>query len=77
LIKIKAHQALLVWAFVFYQMRRRSLALKLFSTCSQWEDGPHGPRTNLLSPALFSRASTSDRHLDGSFLRSQSGFHQG
>jgi hypothetical protein len=43
LIKIKAHQALLVWAFVFYQMRRRSLVLKLFSTCSQWEDGPHGP----------------------------------
>ncbi len=81
LIKIKAHQALLVWAFVFYQMHRRSLALKLFSKCSQWEDGlcrPSSP-THKLEWVFFNirLVSKSDRHPDGSLLRNQSGIRQG
>ena len=39
----KCPQALLEWAFCNVKGYRRSLALKLFSKCSQWEDGLHRP----------------------------------
>jgi len=47
--------SLLEWAFFNVKGYRRSLALKLLSECSQWEDGPHGPSspTTILSEACL------------------------